>query len=72
MRDNLLQQVYEGTIDIDTLTDEEMDSVLADFNTVATHWLESPKEKLRELAKQILSIIEDAEFVPDEKGDTLH
>ena len=72
MRDNLIELIYEGKVDIDSLSDEEALKVLADYNTLAEHWVTSPKEGLVEMGKEILEMIEESGLVPPKGKETLH
>ena len=65
--------VFEGKIDLDDLTDEQQEQLMSTYNTLATHWIESPKEGLRELGKEILLMIEAYNLQEDSSdGKTLH
>lgn len=62
MRANLVQLVFEGELAIEDLTDEEQEQILQDYNMLATHWVESPKDGLNELGREILRMIESADL----------
>ena len=72
MDGNLMLGIYEGTVDIETLTEEQQEQLLRDYNTLAQHWAESTQNGYADLGKQILLLIEAAGVEIDESGDTLH
>jgi hypothetical protein len=59
---NLILGIYEGTVDIDSLTDEQQEQVLRDYQTLAEHWVDSPKEGQAELGKEILVLLEESKI----------
>jgi hypothetical protein len=70
--DTLILAIYEGKIDVNSLTDEQQDQLLKDYNILAQHWAESPLSGHSDLGKQILLLIEESGIDLDETGDTLH
>lgn len=60
MNINLMQGIYEGTVDVDSLTDEEQEQLLQEYNALAQHWAESPKDGYSKLGKDILLLIEES------------
>ena len=71
MRDYLAERIAKGEIDVESLSEEEQQQLLQEYNYIATQWLESPK--LRDLAVEILALLED--WVEDDdssEGKTLH
>jgi hypothetical protein len=70
---DLAWMVFEGKINIDDLTDEQQEALMSTYNMLATHWIESPKEGLRELGKEILLMIEAYNLQEDDPtGKTIH
>ena len=65
--------VFEGKINIDDLTDEQQEMLMITCNQLALHWIESPKEGLQELAREILLMIEAYNLQEeDSNGKTIH
>lgn len=75
MSKTLIEQIFTGEVEIESLTDSEQEQVLNDYNELAAHWAESPVEKLQNLGKDVLLLIEESGLVsgnsaPD--SDTVH
>ena len=73
MRDNLAERIANGEFDVESLSEDEQQQLLQEYNAIAKHWLESPKPKLQNLAREILALLED--WIKDEdssEGKTLH
>jgi hypothetical protein len=72
-QDDLAWMVFEGKINIEDLTDEQQEMLMITYNQLALHWIESPKEGLQDLAKQILLMIEAYNLQDeDSNGKTIH
>jgi ABC-type branched-subunit amino acid transport system substrate-binding protein len=70
----LVQQIHEGTVNVEDLSDEEQEQVLCDYNTLALHWVESTKDGYAQLGKEILRLVEQANLEIEDAGndDWLH
>jgi hypothetical protein len=60
MDTTLIQGIYEGTVDIDSLTEEQQEQVLRNYQMLAEHWAEDTTGKFGDLGKQILLLLEQA------------
>ena len=63
MSKTLIEQIFTGEVEIESLTDSEQEQVLNDYNELAAHWVESPVEKLQNLGKDVLLLIEESGLV---------
>lgn len=72
--ETLIERIFQDPSLIDTLTDEEQEQLLTDYQTLAEHWATSPKSPFQDLAREILWMLEAAgtKPKPDRQGKTLH
>lgn len=72
----LIERIFENPDVIDTLTDDEQEQLLVDYQTLSEHWVSSPNPAFQALAREILWLLEAAGIeidVPQERrGKTLH
>ena len=72
----LIERIFEDPDIIDTLTDDEQEQLLADYQTLSEHWVTSPNPAFQSLAREILWLLEAAGQISDvpqqRRGKTLH
>ena len=68
----LILGIYEGSVDIESLTDEQQEMVLEGYNVLATEWVTSGRDKFMEVGREILGLIEESGVEINDGGETLH
>lgn len=72
----LIERIFENPELIDTLTDDEQDQLLIDYQTLSEHWVTSPNPAFQALAREILWLLEasglDVTVPTSQEKPTLH
>ena len=72
IRKNLVLKVFDGRLQADELTNSEQIQLLDQYNGLATMWVNSADPALRQMAREILLIVENSSQASESYGETIH
>ena len=72
IRKNLVLKVFDGRLQADELTNSEQIQLLDQYNGLATMWVNSADPALRQMAREILLIVENSSHASESYGETIH